>query len=116
MNMFEKASWDVEKDLYLDDGMSKENCIEFIKNADIATVTFSQGRMVNKLLSLAEKYPDDVEVVHKNRDGSVVAHIPVSYIHLGNYSREFTDEQREASAERMRRLAAERRTLRERTV
>ena len=102
MNKFEQAAWEVEKDDCTSDGMSQENCIEFIKNCKTATVTLSQGRLISKVRKLASKYPDDVKIKHTNADGSIVAHIPVSYIHIGNYGREMSDEQKAEAAERFR--------------
>ena len=40
MNDFEKACEEVNKDYTSE----KENVIEWIKNSDVATVTFTQGR------------------------------------------------------------------------
>lgn len=79
-----------------------ENNIEFFRNADRATCYFSQGRFISKIRKLAEKYPDECEIVGENKDGSIVAHFPVKWIHISNVKREMTDEQREAAAERMR--------------
>ncbi len=81
---------------------TQENAIEFIKNSDTATVTFSQGRYVSKMKKLAEKHPDEVKIVAENEDGSIVAHIPTRYIHISNSKREITEEQRNAAAERLR--------------
>ena len=80
-----------------------ENVIEFVKNADTATVTLCQGRYVSKLIRLAKEHPDDVHICKENTDGSIVAHVPVSYIKLSAPpKRELTDEQRAELAERMR--------------
>ena len=94
-------------------GMSQENCIEFLRDSKTATVTLSQGRMITRIERLAKKHPGDVTIEHRNSDGSIVAHIPVSYVHIGNYSREMSDEQRAAAAERMRKVTAERSERRE---
>ena len=79
----------------------KENVIEFIKNEDTATVSFTQERFITKIKKLAEQYPEDVQITHVNKDGSIVAHIPVSYIKLSNLSRNLTDEQRQAISDRL---------------
>jgi predicted N-acetyltransferase YhbS len=44
---------------------------------------------------LAEKYPDEVQIVAENEDGSIVAHIPVSYLKISRGKQDLTEEQRE---------------------
>lgn len=101
MNEFEKACSEVEKERNYN--YSQENAIEWIRNSDIATVTFSQGRYITKIRKLAEKYPDDVQIRSENKDGSIVAHIPVSYIKINNSKRELSEEERKAIGERLNR-------------
>ena len=62
----------VERDYLLE----QENVIEFLKDAKTATVTFSQGRYISKIKKLAEKHPDEVEIIAVNKN-SIMAHIPV---------------------------------------
>ena len=99
MNAFEKACWDVESDR--DYSLEQENAISFLKDAEIATVTFSQKRYISKIEKLAQKFPDEVQIVHRNK-GSIVAHIPVSYIKINKKSVELSDEERQALSERAR--------------
>jgi hypothetical protein len=80
-----------------------ENVIEFLTNQQTMTVTFSQGRFIGKVKKLAERYPDEVEIVAENEDGSIVAHMPVSYLALSNRKKELTDEERIAMTERLNR-------------
>ena len=80
---------------------NQENVIEFLKNQDTMTVTFSQGRFVSKVRELEEKFPDEVKIVAENTDGSIVAHLPVSALHLSIIKREMTEEQKRAGAERL---------------
>lgn len=72
----------------------KENVIEFLWNAKTATVTFTQGRYITRIRELAERKPEDCKIVHENADGSIVAHIPTSWVRI-NPDRELTDEQRD---------------------
>ena len=52
--------------------------------------------------ALAEKYPDSVKIVHENKDGSIVAHLPLSAVHVSIHAgREMTDEQKEAARQRL---------------
>ena len=82
----------------------KENVIEFLYNDKMATVTFTQGRFITKIKKLAEKYPDEVKITAQNEDGSIVAHIPVSYIHISNRSRDLSEEQLQELRERARNI------------
>ena len=52
MNEFEKASDAIEKDR--DYRVNNENVIEFLRGADRATVSFSQGRFISKVKKLAK--------------------------------------------------------------
>ena len=79
-----------------------ENVIEFLRNQETATVTFCQGRFVTKIKKLAKQYPDECEIVAENKDGSILAHIPVKWIKISRIVREMSDEQREAQSERLR--------------
>lgn len=102
MNDFEKAC--IEEDANYESEI--ENVIEFLRGSKVATVTFTQGRYISKVEKLAMKFPDEVEIVYRNynREGnvsSIVAHIPVSYIHISNFKREITDEERETMRDRL---------------
>ncbi len=101
MDHFEKACNDIESGLYNLE-TTQENAIEFLRNAKTATATFCQGRFVNKIKALAEEFPDEVQIVHTNPDGSIVVHLPVSYIRIRRFKREMTEEQREAARERLK--------------
>ena len=86
-----------------------ENVLEFEKNADTATVTFCQARFITKIKKLAEKFPDECQITHENKDGSIVAHIPVKWIKISKVDRQLTDEQRAELAERVKIAHAHRR-------
>lgn len=78
-----------------------ENVIEFLRDGKTATVTFCQGRYISRIKELAEKKPDDVQIVTENRDGTIVAHIPTAWIRI-NPNKELTEEQRTVLSERAR--------------
>ena len=80
-----------------------ENSLEFLRDAKTMTVSFSQKRFISKVRELAEKFPDDVEIVAENVDGSIVAHMPVSALHLSIIRKNITDEQRKAATDRLMR-------------
>ena len=74
-----------------------ENAIEFITNEKRATVTFTQGRYKTRIRELAEKFPEECEIVAENADGSMCAHIPVAWVKI-KPPMQLTEEQREARA------------------
>lgn len=105
MNEFEKACSEVEQDRNYE--MDNENAISFVRDSKVATVTFSQGRYISKIEKLAERFPDEVKIVarNKNREGnvsSIVAYIPTTYIKINNRTRELSEEERKVLSERAR--------------
>ena len=80
----------------------KENVIEFLKDQKVATVTFCQGRYVSRIRELAERKPDKCQITAENMDGSIVAHIPTSWVRI-NPEKNLSDEQRQEMAERLKR-------------
>lgn len=70
-----------------------ENVIEFLRDEKTASVTFCQGRYVSRIKKLATKYPDECQIVRENRDGSIFAHVPVSWIKVSRpVKREMSQE------------------------
>ena len=80
-----------------------DNVIEFLKDHERATVSFSQGRYKTRIRNQAKQRPEECQIVAENKDGSLCAHIPTSWIRI-NPGMELTDEQREEKAETMRKL------------
>ena len=77
------------------------------KGDKFAEVDAFPGRLKNKIQKLHEKYPDEFKYFIENEDGSLYAEVPVKWIKVsrpsGNH-REFTEEERQASAERLRKM------------
>lgn len=80
----------------------RENAIEWINGQSRVTVTLSQGRYISKIKKLAEKFPEEVEIIKENADGTILAHIPLNYIKINRASRDLTEEERGELAERAR--------------
>lgn len=76
-----------------------ENVIEFIKDSERATVTFSQGRYKSRIKKFAAERPEECEIVAENADGSLCAHIPTAWVKIVP-SRQFSEEQRQEMAAR----------------
>lgn len=84
-----------------------EFAINWIKGADYAEVTVPSGTALkSKLLKYAEERPEEVNHVIVNKDGSMVCHVPVSFIKVSS-PRKVSDEQREAARERFAKMWAE---------
>lgn len=83
--------------------MLNENVIEWLKDEKTASITVTQGRFKSKLERLAEKYPQECEVLHRNDDGSIFAHVPLSWIKIGPPRKvELTDERKKELAARLK--------------
>lgn len=79
-----------------------ENVIEWVKDEERATLTLSQRRTISRVKRFATQYPDQCQILAENEDGSVYAHIPVSWIKI-NPPRELSEEQRKQMAKRLSR-------------
>lgn len=81
-----------------------ENAIEWLDTKQKATVTLHGGRLKNRVLRLAEEYPDEVEIRREPDDngGFLVAKIPAKWVKITPPRRlELTDEQKEELRERL---------------
>lgn len=79
-----------------------ENGIEFIKDANTATAQFSQGRYKSRIKKLAEEYPEECQIMVENKDGSILAHIPVNWVKIIP-PRQLSEEEKQKRAEAIRR-------------
>lgn len=77
-----------------DSAAGNENCIEWIKGQPGATLTLSQGRYISRIKKLATEWPEDCQIIAENTDGSVCAHIPVTWVKI-NPPKNLTDGQRD---------------------
>lgn len=99
MDEFETAAWEVDKNVNSD----KENVIEWLKGSNVATVTFSQPKYINKVKKFAAEHPEDVQIVSEHND-CLVAHIPVKYVRIQfpGIGREYTEEEKAKLREQLR--------------
>lgn len=84
-----------------------ENCIEWIRGEERATLSLSQRRTITRVRQLADRYPDECKIVAENKDGSICAHVPVKWIKIGP-PKEVSDLQREISRNKMLALNSKR--------
>jgi len=71
----------IPKDVSKDDKCT-ENVIEWIRDEKRATLSLSQRRTISRVKQLAEQYPEECQIVAENKDGSVCAHVPVSWVKI----------------------------------
>jgi len=64
----------------------KENVIEWIENEDTALCTFSQKKFVNRIRRMVENRTPCVKILVENPDGSILARIPLSAVHITVYA------------------------------
>lgn len=86
-----------------DQTMCNENSIEWYKDSDRATITVSQGRYKSRLKRLEEKNPKECQIIAENKDGSLYAHIPVSWVKI-NPPKKVSDKQRVIARDNMNAL------------
>lgn len=86
-----------------------ENAVEWLDGQDVATFTLHSGKLKSRILNLAKKRPDAVQITSgpKGNGGYLVAHVPVGWIRIQEPSKvERTPEQREEARRLMRKINA----------
>lgn len=80
----------------------KENGIEWLTGQDTISVTLSQKKYVNKVKALAKKYPDSVQILYENKDGSIFAHLPLKALKLNIIPpKELSEDEKEKMIQRL---------------
>lgn len=77
-----------------------ENGIEFLKDSKTATVQFCQGRYKSRIKKLAAERPDECKILAENKDGTLLAHIPVEWVKISPPAAR-SELQRELAREKM---------------
>lgn len=81
----------------------KETCFDHQFGAAYATLSSAEYPVINRMKKLAEKYPDEVQIVAENKDGSICAHVPWKWLKIAPpKSINMTDEEKAALAARLR--------------
>lgn len=63
-----------------------ENCIEWLDGDKCTLCTLSQKKFINRVKKMVANGAPLVEILHENDDGSILARIPLKYIHLTYYA------------------------------
>lgn len=86
---------------YVETWSDNENCIDFLRGSKVATCYFTQRRFISRMKELAREHPEECEICEENRDGSIVARFPSSWVKISPPRKlDLTDEQRESLRER----------------
>lgn len=108
MNEFEKAVSAIDERT---GNANDENVFEFshIRGEEIIDYSPNSKRLVTatltgacgwrtKILKLAQKYPDEVQIIHTNKDKSIVCRFPADYLRI-NRPRELSEEEKKRRTE-----------------
>ena len=60
----------------------RETAFDHVAGESIATFYTAERKWINTIHELKGQYPDEVDIRHVNDDGSLVAHIPVSWLKI----------------------------------
>lgn len=83
---------------------SQENVIEWIRGDKEVTVTLANNtKYKTRVLKLAEEHPEEVKIRHTNKDGSIVAHLPLKCINI-KWPKQLTEAQLAQCRENLRKV------------
>lgn len=83
--------------------INSETTYEHVYGEDTFTVTAAERWSIGLILRLKKSHPDDVEIVHVNPDGSVLAHLPAAWMRIvPKRASNLTEEQRAEAAARLK--------------
>ena len=81
----------------------KETVYEHIDGNDTFTVTAAERWSIGMIKRLAERFPERVDIVAENDDGSIVAHVPFEWMKIKpKRNVTISDERREELREQLR--------------
>lgn len=80
-----------------------EIAIEWERGKEIATISaYNNSRLKGKIMKYVKSHPNEVDV-KENKDGSIVAHVPIKWVKVSP-TKQMSEEQKIAAGERMRKL------------
>ena len=80
----------------------RETTIDHTSGQKTFSVFSSEYVMARRLRKLAEQYPDEVEIVAQNPDGSLLLRVPQDWVMVRRpRKRSMTDEQKAQASERL---------------
>ncbi len=79
----------------------RETTVNFLYGDKTMTIFTSDIKWINRIVKLANSYPEEVYITRTNEDGSITAELPVKYFKLSP-PRKMSEENRLKAAERLR--------------
>lgn len=89
----------------------KETAVGYLSSDSYAVLSSNEQKWINKIIKLRESHPDEVEIKYlpEDNNGMMLVHIPKSWLKVSPPRQvNYTDEQRAALAERMSKVARNR--------
>jgi hypothetical protein len=77
-----------------------ENCIEWVKDSNKATLSLSQRSLISKIEKLGKSHPEECKITARNTDGSICVHMPRSWIKI-RPTKQLSDEEKNKITERL---------------
>ena len=101
--MLDEENDDFDTDSSVRKSDLRENSVEWYTGENTITISITQRKIINYILKLAPKYPDEIKIICHPEDnfGTLLARLPLRYLKLRR-PREVSEEQRE----RMKEVAA----------
>lgn len=82
-----------------------ETSCDHISGSKTVTVFTSERKWLNRLHKYQELHPDMVKIIHENNDGSILAHVPESWLKITpTRKRVLSEEQRLDMSNRMKNI------------
>jgi hypothetical protein len=78
-----------------------ETAWDYVQGEKHASLYTGQIKWLNKIDDWIKQYPDQIEIIHKNSDDSMLVHIPENWIHIYPPKKE-TEETKIARSNRMK--------------
>lgn len=78
-----------------------ETAIDHQRGDDYWGISTGEKKWINKLEKLAKDCPEDVQIIHRNDDGSIYAHVGLKFVKISQ-PRRVSQEQKDAFVERMK--------------
>lgn len=60
----------------------RETTFDHVAGEDFVTCYSAERKWINLIMRLKEQFPDEVDIRHVNHDGSLIVHIPVSWLKI----------------------------------
>lgn len=80
----------------------RETSWDYIVGSSTGTLFTTERKWINKINRLKEVYPDKVDILKQNRDGSILVRIPSSWFKISPPRQSnLSDEQKEAARQRL---------------